>query len=150
MLEINGLVCLLQPQNLRLNSLDGLSDVGAESELADRKFLESREMLDRDANDGRQHPGLVLCILPIDVAGLALERVHQQIGDQGAPEALQRTVPAIPEFGRERNLELPIADRCQHCFIVVKDEIPRRLLALSGKQGRLVVAVEMHLVVRPP
>src|SRR5260370_22511856 len=86
---------LLQLQDLRLDPFDGLSDVGAHAELTDRKLLEGREMLDRDTDDGRQHPGLVLRILPVDVTGLALERVHQQVRDQRAAIALQRTLPAM-------------------------------------------------------
>ena len=54
------LVCLSQPEDLRLHSLDRLADVGAHTELADGKLLERRKVLAGDADDRRQRPRLAL------------------------------------------------------------------------------------------
>ena len=46
-----------------------------------------------NADDGREHPGLVFRILAVHIAGLPLERVHAQVGDHRPAEADQRVIP---------------------------------------------------------
>jgi hypothetical protein len=49
---VHGL-CLLQPQELRLDALDRLADIGAQADLAAEKLLAGHEVLADDTDNGR-------------------------------------------------------------------------------------------------
>ena len=71
-----GSVRLFNLQYLRLYPFDSLAHLRTQADLPDWKLLESCQMLLDDAEDWCQHPALVFGILAVEVAPLALERVH--------------------------------------------------------------------------
>ena len=112
-----------------------------------REVLEALQVLHDDANDWRQHPGLVLLELAGDVAQLSLEGVQEDIGYQGPAEVLQRVIPAFAHLRRKCDLVLLVANGRQRRFIIVELEVTCRLVALAGEQRGLIKSVEMQLVV---
>ena len=73
--------------------------------MADGEFLERHQVFLGNADDGREHPGLVFRILAVHIAGLPLERVHAQVGDHRAAEADQRVIPVAAFLDGEADFE---------------------------------------------
>ena len=67
---------LLDPEDLRLDALNGLAHLRAQPELSDGKFPEGHEMLFHHAENRCQHPSLVFCVLTIQIAGLPFKWIH--------------------------------------------------------------------------
>ena len=101
---ISPSIVRLNFQQLRLDTLDRLADIRAEANLTDRELLERGKMLLDDAEQRRQAPRLVLVHLPVEVAGLTLERIGQEVGDTRAAEVHQRVAQSPPSFSEKVTL----------------------------------------------